>query len=113
MTIGCATYNAFTGVRLTPVDIAEDNGGGFFNGQYIGCKMGYADAIDAEGFPDIQGWENYYRLRFTGGVPSGWTWDYSAPEDTSVQITVFAKNPDGSEGQRCFGTAKVEFNYAP
>lgn len=115
ITIGCATYNSYTGVRLTSIDIQEDNnGGGFQNGQHVRCTIGFADSLSADGFPSMDGLENNHRLKITGGMGlDDWDSSYGYAEDTSVYVTVYAKLADGTQGPRCFGTSKVMFNYDP
>ena len=113
MTIGCATFDVSTRTRVTPVSIGEDNGAVFSTpGQYVRCTLGYTDAIGADGFPSIEGDQSRYRLSERGGCGmTDWESEYGVPEECSSYVRVFARNADGTNGQMCFGEAKITFNW--
>lgn len=113
--IGCAVYDAFTNARITPVSISNDEAGeGFYNGQYVRCSLGYADSIAFDGFPNMDGQSFKYILKHRGAGPfSDWDVSYFNSEEAVSYVEIFARNADGTQGNQCFGEAKIIFNYDP
>lgn len=112
--VGCATFSS-SGSRLTPVAIGQDSGGGFDMGEYVYCQVGYSDNIDSRGFPSFGSDANRHRLTHRGGDcwwGAGMDTQYNHPQDCAAWIGVYARNADGTNGEKCFGDGKIEFNYA-
>lgn len=92
------------------VELGDNIGLGFDNGQNTRCEFGYGDAFDAQGFPaPLAGGDVRLFKKVRGGADQ---WGYSSHEDSSAYLSVFTRNADGTQGsKRCWGESKTMFNY--
>jgi hypothetical protein len=112
--MGCVVTDAFgnTTGEWAVLYSSDDSGVAFYNGENVGCVIGYADTLGADHLPVVPSDTDLYHLKITN--PTGindWDSGYNQPEDNSSYVNIFAKKADGTDGARCYGSSKIIFNW--
>lgn len=102
---------AYPYAQVYPVQIGDYQDNAFDDGEKVVCAFGYSDVLDAQGFPTALTGPDSRMIYQEYGVCDILGGGYSSPQECTGYLRVYAKKADGTQGNQCYGQAKLMFNY--